>query len=82
MFFAFADVVVVVVAVAFAEAVGMSGRWACVESVSVCTTMCASSYVRVRMCVSVCIGRPNVDAHASVCVYACTGERGVNLSIY
>ena len=73
---------VVVVAVAFAVAVHMCGLWACVICVNVCTNMFASSCVRVRMCVSVCIGRPNVDAHASVCVYACTGERGVNLSIY
>ena len=73
---------VVVVAVAFAVAVGMCGLWACVICVNVCTNMCAPSYVRARMFVSVCIGRPNVDAHSSVCVYAYTGERGVNISIY
>ena len=75
----FADVVVVVVvvvAVAFAVAVGMCGRWKCVASVSVCTNICASSYVRVRMCVYVCVGRSRLDVHASVCVYTCTREWG------
>ena len=71
----FADVVVVV-AVAFAVAVGMCGRWACVASVSACTNMCASSYVRVRMCVYVCVGSSRLDVRASVRVNTCTREWG------
>ena len=69
---------VVVVAVAFAVAVGMCGLWACVMCVNVCTNMCASSYARVRMCV--CMYRTSECGCACKCMCVCVhGRKGVNL---